>query len=99
MAENLNTRVSRLEELMGRAFTAIEALAEKQGKLDDVLVTLTDAQIETEQRFRETDARFHEIAAHSRETDARFRETDARIDKLVSAIGELIRVRNGGTQG
>jgi hypothetical protein len=59
-------------------------LAEKQARLDDVLVVLTDAQIKTEERFRETDQRF-------RETDQRFRDTDARIEKLVVAIGEFLR--------
>jgi hypothetical protein len=52
-------------------------LAEKQAKLDDTVLLLTDAQIKTQEQFRET--------------DRRFRETDERIDKLVSAIGELIR--------
>jgi len=42
---------------------------------------------ETDRRFRETDERF-------RETDERSRRTDERIDKLVSAIGELIRNQN-----
>lgn len=56
MAETLNTRVTRLENLMG---------------------VLAEAQIRTEECFQET--------------DRRFRDTDARIDKLVGAIGELIR--------
>jgi len=38
--------------------------------------------IKTEERFRET--------------DQRFRETGGRIDKLVSAIGDRLRLRNGG---
>jgi len=76
MAEKLSTRVERVERL-------IELLAEKQARLDDVLVLLTEAQIKTEERFRET--------------DERFRQTDERIDKLVSAIGEMLRTRNGGT--
>ncbi|MGA2740779.1 MAG: hypothetical protein ABSG65_25500 [Bryobacteraceae bacterium] len=70
MAETVNVRVTRLEYLMG-------VLAEKQAKLDDVLVVLTDAQIKTEERFRET--------------DQRFRDTDARIEKLVVAIGKFLR--------
>jgi anti-sigma factor ChrR (cupin superfamily) len=79
MPETFNTRVTRLEEYMGRAFNAIEALADKQAKLDDVLATLTEAQIKTEERLQET--------------GERFRETGERIDKLVSSIGELIRSR------
>jgi hypothetical protein len=38
--------------------------------------------------MRQTDERF-------RQTDERFRQTDERIDKLVGAIVELIRQRNG----
>jgi flagellar hook-basal body complex protein FliE len=74
MPETLNTRVARIEEFMGRAFTAIEVLAEKEARLDDVLVTLSEAQIKTEERFQ---------------------RTDERIDKLVSAIGELLRNGRG----
>ena len=73
MAEKFGTRVERLENLVG-------VLAEKQAKLDDVLVLLTEAQIKTEEHFQEV--------------GQRFRETDERIGKLVSAIGELVR-RNG----
>src|SRR5881397_863985 len=65
MADNLNTRVSQLEESMARAFRAIEALADKEEKLDDALTALIEAQLKTEQRFRETDQ-------HFRETDQRF---------------------------
>jgi hypothetical protein len=82
VADNPNTRVDRLEETMQRAFASIDALAEKQAKLDDLAVLLVEAQIKTEERFRET--------------DHRFKETDARIDKLVSAIGEFIRI--GGSR-
>jgi len=92
---------------MGRVFTAIEALTEKEKKLDDVLVLLTEAQIATQQSFQETERRFQETDRRFRETDARidklveaqmetaalFRQTDARILSLVSAIGELLRNR------
>jgi galactokinase len=71
VADNLDARIDRLETAMERAFVAIDALADKEAKLDDVLVLLTEAQIKTEERFQ---------------------ETDVRIDKLVSAIGEFIRV-------
>jgi hypothetical protein len=77
MPETLNARVTRIENLMGRAFTAIEALADKEARLDDVLATLTEAQIRTEERFQRTDARFE--------------RTGEGIDKLVSAIGEMLR--------
>jgi hypothetical protein len=42
---------------------------------------------ETDRRMRQTDERF-------RQTDERFRRTDERIEKLVIAIGELIRHQN-----
>jgi len=61
MAETVSTRVKRLEESMARAFASIDALAEKQTKLDDVVVLLTEAQIRTEERFRETDERFGQL--------------------------------------
>jgi predicted nucleic acid-binding Zn-ribbon protein len=81
MPETVSTRVARLEKLMGR-------LAEKQEKLDDVLVLLTEAQIRTEERFRETAQHLREIDRNSRERD---RYLDERVDKLVSAIGEMLR--------
>ena len=46
---------------------------------------------------KDTRSHFHQVADELRdmgaETDRRFRETDGRIDKLVLAIGELIRSR------
>jgi predicted translin family RNA/ssDNA-binding protein len=90
MPEKLSTRVERVERL-------IEVLAEKQAKRDDVLVLLTEAQIKTEERFRETDERFRRTDERFRRTDERLSQTDERIDKLVSAIGEMLRTRNGGT--
>jgi hypothetical protein len=69
-------RITRLEESEGRAWKAIESLAEKQEKLDDALVALLESQIKTEERFRETDARMRELAS----------SMDERIGKLVSAI-------------
>jgi hypothetical protein len=102
MAETLNTRMTRIETVVG-------VLAEKLAKLDDVLVIMADAQIKTQEqiqelarnmklgfqeidrRFQETDRRFQETDRRFQETDRRTRELDERIDKLVSAIGELIR--------
>lgn len=72
-----NAGIDRLEDSMGRAFNAIEALAGKQEQLDNVVTLLAEAQIKTKQRFQE--------AAE------RSQQTDARIGKLVSPIGELIR--------
>jgi predicted transcriptional regulator len=97
MPASLNPRVTLLEESMRRAFTAIEALSEKEKKLDDVLVVLAEAQIATEQRFQETDRRFQEtdrrIEALAQKLTESHLELDARIKNLVSAIGEFIRTR------
>jgi hypothetical protein len=76
--ETLTTRVDRVERW-------IEVLAEKQAKLDDMLVVLTEAQIKLTQAQNQDRAEARE----------RERRLDERIDKLVGAIGELIR-RNGG---
>ena len=84
MPETLNTRVTRLENLMGR-------LAEKQEKLDDVLVLLTEAQIKTEERFQETERRFQRTDARMEELAKAQIQTGERIDNLVSAIGEMLR--------
>ena len=65
---------------MRRAFTPIESLTEKENKLDDVLVLLTEAQIATQQSFQETDR-----------TDERFVQIGERVENLVSAIGALLR--------
>jgi uncharacterized protein YhaN len=48
MAETPNTRVTRLESLMG-------VLAQKEAGLDDVLVRLKEAQIKTDECFRATE--------------------------------------------
>lgn len=88
MPEKPNARVERLEHLMG-------VLADKQAQLDAVLVLLTEEQIKTEQRFRETDEHLRRVEQQSRERD---RILDERVDKLVSAIGEFIRRRDGDTR-
>ena len=74
---------------MQRAFTSIDALAEKQAKPDDLAVLLVEAQIKTRQRF------WKPIAALRRRIAALPRKqqrVDAPIDKLGSAVGEFARV-------
>ncbi|MGC9950407.1 MAG: hypothetical protein ABSF64_28920 [Bryobacteraceae bacterium] len=90
MPESLNTRVTSLEESMLRVFTALDALTEKEKKLDDVLVLLTEAQIATQQQFQETDRRIEALAQKLTESHM---QLDERIQNLVSAIGEFIRTR------
>jgi hypothetical protein len=56
--------------------------------VDDVIVLLAEAQIKTEECFQVIEQRF-------RDTEQRFRDTGERTEKLVSAIGEMLRARNG----
>jgi len=104
MPETVSARVARLEYLMGR-------LAEKQEKLDDVLVLLTEAQIKTEERFQETEERFQETeksiqetsrliretGQHLREVDLHSRERDRALDERVDNLVSAIgeMLRNG----
>lgn len=57
---------------------------------------------ETDERFRETDERLRRLDQQSREFDQQSRERDRalddRVDKLVSAIGEFVRRRDGETR-
>jgi len=110
MPAKLSDRVERLEENERRVWRVIEAVADKQQKLDDTMALLADAQLKNEERFKETDrrfqetdkrfqdieARFKDLEARFRETDQRFRHLDERIEHLVSAIGEMIRQRDPG---
>ncbi|HXM40471.1 MAG TPA: hypothetical protein VN924_04420 [Bryobacteraceae bacterium] len=97
MPGTLNTRVTSLEESMRRVFTALDALTEKEKRLDDVLVLLTEAQIATQQSFQETDRRFQEtdrrIEALAQKLTESHLQLDERIKNLVSAIGDFIRTR------
>jgi chromosome segregation ATPase len=80
----LAERTATHDDQIARAWVAIDNLADKQAKLDDALLTLTEAQIANEERWKQTEERW-------KQTDERFRQTDERIGKLVSAIGELVR--------
>jgi len=65
--------------------TRVTRLENALAELTEKVNVLTDAQIKTEARFQEV--------------GARFQETGERIDKLVSAIGELIRRQDGRPGG
>ena len=73
---DLERRVSSIEEHLAHIVATLDTLATNQNHLDEVLLTLTEAQIRNQEQFRET--------------DTRFRETDTRIANLTSAIGQLI---------
>ena len=58
-----NTRLDTLEDSMKRAFNAIEALADKQVRLDEVIALLTEAQIKSEERSIRTDTRIESLVS------------------------------------
>jgi len=62
MAE-LERRVSTLEDHMAHVVATLDALATNQNHLDEALVTLTEAQIRTQEQFRETDARISNLTS------------------------------------
>ena len=85
-------RLDRLERI-------VQVLAEDQLSLQKLIADLA-----TETRrgfdrvakqFEETDKRMRQTDERMRQTDERFRRADERVDKLVVAIGELIRRQNG----
>lgn len=94
-------RLDRLEQV-------VQVLAEDQLSLQKIVADLaTQTQkgfdrvaaqfAESDRAMQELRERMRETDERMRETDKRMRATDERIEKLVSAIGELIRTRNGRT--
>ena len=81
-------RLDRLEQVVG-------IIAEEHLSLQNLVAELAT---ETRRGFDRVAARFEETERRMRETDEqirqRSRELDERIDKLVLAIGELIRSQN-----
>jgi ElaB/YqjD/DUF883 family membrane-anchored ribosome-binding protein len=95
-------RRDRLEQVVG-------IIAEKRLSLQNLVAELATEtrrgfdrvaarSEETERRMRETDEQIHQTREQIRQTDEhmrqRSREMDERVDKLVLAIGELIRSQN-----
>jgi uncharacterized Ntn-hydrolase superfamily protein len=78
-------RVDRLEQV-------VQIIAEDQVSLQKLIAELAT---ETRKGFDRVAKQSAETDRRMRETDQRFRQTDERIDKLVGAIGELIRRQNG----
>ena len=90
MSEPLGKRVDRLGESIAQTQQLIAELAiETRRGFDQVAEQFR----ETDRQFRETDRRFREVNDSFRELRDHSRESDARVDKLVSAIGEFIRVQ------
>jgi methyl-accepting chemotaxis protein len=90
------------EERFNRLEQVVHVLAEGQLALEKIVAELAtetrkgfdrvaEQFAETDRRMRQTDERMKQTDERMRQTDERFRQTDQRIDKLVSAIGELIR--------
>ena len=48
---------------MASVFSTLDVLATNQNKLDEVLATLADAQIRTQEQFRETDKRIGDLVS------------------------------------
>jgi len=95
---DLESRVRTTEQHISHIYEMLDAMATNQNRLDEALVTLTDAQIALHQHGRETDERIENMRQHGRELDQRIestrqhgRELDQRIERLVSGIGELVR--------
>jgi hypothetical protein len=92
-------RLDRLEKV-------VQILAEDQLSLQKIVAQLaTETRLgfervaaqfeEVGRRMGQTDERMRQTDERMRQTDERMRQTDERIDKLVLAIGELIRRSNG----
>jgi chromosome segregation ATPase len=62
MAE-LEQRVSSIEEHLARIVVTLDTLATNQNHLDEALLTLTEAQIRSQEQFRQTDARISNLAS------------------------------------
>jgi hypothetical protein len=76
------------EERFDRLEKVVQILAEDQVNLQKIVADLAT---ETRRGFDRVAEQFAETDRSMKETDRRMRETDERIDKLVLAIGELIR--------
>jgi hypothetical protein len=76
------------EERFDRLEKVVQILAEDQATLQKVF---TEFVTETRRGFDQVAEQMRETDRKMRETDRKMRETDERLDKLVLAIGELIR--------
>jgi methyl-accepting chemotaxis protein len=89
---------ANLEKLVADLATstriAFDQVAEQFRETDRRMAETDRRMAETDRRMAETDRRMAETDRRMRETDERFRRTDERIDKLVVAIGELIRQKS-----
>jgi hypothetical protein len=89
MPEPLNNRVTRLEKTVER----LAAIQEKDH--NDLVMLRKVVGIIAEDVGREVTALGKEVRQYARESQEREKRADQRIEKLVSAMGEFIRRRNG----
>lgn len=93
--QSLEKLIAELATETRRGFDQVAAQFDLIGKRmaeTDELIRRNDER--TQERFRETDERIRQNAQQIRENAQRSRELDDRVDKLVLAIGELIRRDN-----
>ncbi len=100
--EDHENRIQRLEDAMARLAVTMEVLADREGRLDEALVSMADSVTAFRQdmalreaaRDKEMAEFRAEMAALRKETDKRmqelWKETDKRISALVSAIGRML---------
>lgn len=95
-------RQAEFDERLTRLVSVVEHIADQQAHLDEVMETLAEAQVKSQEQFIETDrqiralgGRDQELSQALREQAERGKQTDLRIEQLVSAMGEFIRRSNG----
>lgn len=92
-------RIEQLVQILAEGQVSLQKLiaelaTETRRGFDRVAVQFaeTDRRMrETDDRMRRTDDRMGQTDDRMRQTDERLRQTDGRIEKLVLAVGELIR--------
>lgn len=60
---DLEKRVGSLEQHRDHIYEMLDVMATNQNRLDDVLATLADAHIKTQEQFRETDRRIADLVS------------------------------------
>ena len=99
-------RLNRLEQIV--QIIAEDHLSQREDH-DSLRSLIANLAAETHNAFDQVAARFDQVAAQFRETDARIdkvahesaergRVSDERVDRLVLAIGELIRRQDAGAK-
>jgi methyl-accepting chemotaxis protein len=93
-------RLDRLEQIvqvLAEGQVSLEKLVaelatETRRGFDQVAAQFRESSREAAERSREIDERFRKTDERFRQTDEQLRATNDRVDKLVSAVGELVRI-------